>query len=75
MTSNTRDYLADLALKKGVSLEGFQDSSQGAASDKIDELKTLPDMETREASPSEYQRIEREIKAIEKEIEKWTLTA
>lgn len=75
MTSNTRDYLADLALKKGVSLVGFQDSSQGAASDKIDELKALPDMEFREISPEEYQRIERGIQAIEKEIEKWTLTA
>ena len=43
MTGRTRDYLADLANRKGVSLPNEQERDQYWASHKIDELNALPD--------------------------------
>lgn len=73
MTGKTRDYLADLANRKGVVLSaGFQDSGQAAASKKIEELKALPDASFPELSDSDRAEARRAIVDINKEINKWT---
>ena len=75
MTNNTRDYLADLALKKGVNLGRVESYPQEYASKKIDELKRLPDASFAPLTAEDETRLLRKINEINKEIGKWTLTA
>lgn len=72
MTGRTRNYLADLANKKGVSLPGMQDASQAEASAKIDELKKLPDKEFAELTEADAAEAASAIKKINQEMQKWT---
>lgn len=72
MTGNTRKYLADLANRKGVILPDMQEASQAAASDKIEELKTLPDKEFAELSEKDVAEVKGAIDKINKEMNKWT---
>lgn len=72
MTGKTRDYLADLANQKGVTLPGMQDARQADASDKIEELKTLPDKEFAELSEDDVAEANAAIREINKEMQKWT---
>lgn len=72
MTGRTRDYLADLANRKGVALPGFQNSEQAAASAKIDELKALPDANFNQLSNEARAEISGRLTRIIGEINKWT---
>lgn len=73
MTGRTRDYLADLANKKGVTLPvGFENSSQAKASDMIEELKALPDAKFRGLSNSDRTETRASIERTIKEMNKWT---
>lgn len=74
MTGNTRNYLADLALKKGVSVGDFENATQAAASKKIDELQRLPDASFAPVSIKEQERVIKKIDKVIAEIMKWTLT-
>ena len=73
MTAKQRDYLADLALKKGVILKDTSNVSAAWASSKIEELKTMPDKEFTELSQSFIQKINKSIDKINKGIGSWTL--
>ena len=72
MTGKTRDYLADLANRKGVTLPGFQDADQATASKRIEELKALPDKVFTEPDESILGAVQIKIDGIIKEINKWT---
>lgn len=73
MTGNTRDYLADLANRKGVKLPGEQDRDQPWASRTIEELKALPDANFEEITPEQIAKIDEGIESVVKEIRRWTL--
>jgi hypothetical protein len=70
MTENQRDYLADLAGRKGVVLEDTDNVSAAWASAKIEELKALPDAEFDEPPSDEW--LDRQINGIIRELNKWT---
>ena len=72
MTGNTRDYLADLANKKGVKLPGMQEASQAEASALIDELKTKPDQTFRALDKADLAEVKAMIANVNKELAKWT---
>lgn len=72
MTGRTREYLADLALRKGVSLPNEQERDQAWASNKIDELNALPDVNFPEISEKQLRQIDKGIRRIITGIEKWT---
>lgn len=72
MTGRTREYLADLALKKGISLPNEQEHDQAWASDKIEKLKTMPDATFPEISEKQLSRIDSGIKKIITGIKQWT---
>lgn len=73
MTGKTREYLADLANRKGVLLPvGFEESSQAVASAKIEELKALPDASFPELSESDRAESRNAIAKIKQELAKWT---
>lgn len=73
MTGNTRDYLADLANRKGVKLPGEQDRDQPWASRTIEELKALSDANFEEITPEQIAKIDEGIESVVKEIRRWTL--
>ena len=75
MTGKTRDYLADLALQKGVSLGRVEGYPQVYASNKIDELKAMLDADFKPVTAEDSMHLISRINAINKEIGKWTLTA
>lgn len=58
MTENQRNYLADLAGRKGVRLFDTDNWSVAKASGEIERLKNLPDAEFKETTPIEAERIE-----------------
>lgn len=66
--------MADLALQKGVSLGRVEDREQSYASNKIDELKTLPDATFTTPDNEAIERILKRIANINSELQKWTLT-
>lgn len=72
MTGNTRDYLADLANRKGVKLPDEQERDQAWASVKIDELNQLPDATFSDITESQKKGIENRIIKILKGMERWT---
>ena len=72
MTGNTRDYLADLANRKGVKLEGEQERDQAWASAKIDELNQLPDKIYPEISERQIAQIDKGVQRALEELDKWT---
>ena len=73
MTEGQRDYLADLANRKGVRVEGTDSISQAAASKKIDELKALPDATFPEISPEQEIKFANNIVKINGRIWRWTM--
>lgn len=73
MTEGQRDYLADLANRKGVRVEGTDSMSQAAASKKIDELKALPDATFPEVSPEQEIKFANNVVKINKGIGRWTM--
>ncbi len=72
MTGNTRDYLADLANRKGVKLPNEQERDQAWASAKIDELNQLPDKQYPEISERQIAHIEKGVQRVLGELNKWT---
>lgn len=67
MTGRTRDYLADLANRKGVLLPNEQERDQAWASRKIDELNALPDATFTVYSEEQKQALD---KFVQKQVNK-----
>ena len=74
MTGKTRDYLADLALQKGVNLGRVEDREQSYASRRIDELKAMPDATFTIPDGAAIDKVLKRIANINAELQKWTLT-
>ena len=72
MTGNTRDYLADLANKKGIKLDNEQERDQAWASAKIDELNQLPDATFSDITEKQEKGIQSRINRVLKGLEQWT---
>lgn len=71
MTESQRDYLADLANRKGIRIEGAADFSVAQASAKIEELKAMPDYEYPEITESQERKIDSQIEAIRSDMKLW----
>lgn len=72
MTGRTRDYLADLALKKGVTFPNEQEREQAWASVRIDELKNMPDANFEEFTEADAERVQKQIDKVIEGMESWT---
>lgn len=72
MTEGQRDYLADLAGRKGVRLEGTDNVSAAWASAKIEELKAMPDASFDAVGPELAAKLEKKTANIIDEVSKWT---
>lgn len=72
MTEGQRDYLADLALRKGVVLEDTDNKSVAWASKKIDELKAMDDAEFSEPTAEFSKKVTTVVDNIIKGIRAWT---
>lgn len=72
MTGLTRNYLADLALRKGVFFPDQQYREQAWASKKIEELQQMPDVEFPEITEKDTKKIDSEVEQIKREILAWT---
>lgn len=75
MTENQRDYLADLANRKGIILGDVENVSAAWASAKIEELKALPDAQFEVVSDQLANQLDRRIAKTIGEVRKWTLNA
>lgn len=75
MTEGQRDYLADLAGRKGVTLDNTDNVSSAWASKKIEELKSMPDANFATPSAELDTKISKQIKSINTETAKWTFQA
>ena len=74
MTENQRDYLADLAGRKGVRLFDTDNWSVAKASEEIDRLKELPDADFAEISEAEEEKINKLTNNALTELWKWGFT-
>lgn len=74
MTEEQRDYLADLAGRKGVKLSGTDDVSREWASAKIEELKAMPDAVFDEPTQSQLAKIRRLQDFTLTEMRRWNFT-
>lgn len=72
MTEGQKNYIADLANKKGIVLEDTLDKSAAWASAKIEELKLLPDYSRSSINDSQIELIQSKIDKIIKDMGKWT---
>lgn len=72
MTKNQRDYLADLANRKGVKLPGAEDWDTARASREIDRLKALPDKVFPQISEAQIAKISRGVEKVVEELHLWT---
>ncbi len=72
MTEAQRNYLADLAAKKGVRLKDTENVSVAWASEKIEELKALPDVEFSDISDVEKNTVNKYINNILQGLSLWT---
>lgn len=75
MTEGQRDYLADLAARKGVQLANTENVSAAWASAKIDELKALPDATFKPLDDMSQRKVTHLIENIQKELGLWTFQA
>ena len=71
MTENQRNYLADLAGEKGVTLSGTDDISVSRASEMIEELKAMPDASFDPVSDEESEEISKLTTNVLVELRKW----
>lgn len=71
MTENQRDYLADLAGKKGVRLSDTENWSAAQASAEIDRLKALPDAQFDEISEEDNKKIDKIVQNALSELHSW----
>lgn len=74
MTEAQRNYLADLAARKGVRVRNTDNMSVHVASAKIEELESLPDAEFREITEDEVAHIRGVVDKARKELQRWTFT-
>lgn len=74
MTGNTRKYLSDLANRKGVRFENAVTESQAWASERIEELKQMPDATFPEITQEQRNGIAKGVEKIIGEMNKWTFT-
>lgn len=74
MTENQRDYLADLAGRKGVRLFDTDNWSVAKASEEIDRIKELPDADFAEISEAEEEKINKLTNNTLTELWKWGFT-
>lgn len=72
MTEAQRNYLADLAAKKGAILENTDDVSVAWASAKIEELKMLPDAIFDDISEAEVALINKYTDQVLKGLSLWS---
>lgn len=71
MTEAQRDYLADLANRKGVRLANTDEKSVAWTSEKIEELKNLPDATFVTISAEAEKKIARLVEFAKKELRRW----
>ena len=71
MTENQRDYLADLAGRKGVRLFDTDNWSVAHASEEIENLKAMPDAKFNEITPEQIAEIDRRTERTLTELHKW----
>lgn len=74
MTENQRNYLADLAGKKGVILSGTDNWSVAKASSEIERLNELPDAAFDELTDDQNKQINKLTNAALVELNKWGFT-
>lgn len=71
MTENQRNYLADLAGRKGVRLFDTDNWSVSKASEEIERLKEIPDANFKEITQAQINSIERLTKQTLNNLHKW----
>lgn len=71
MTENQRDYLADLAGRKGVRLFDTDNWSVAHASEEIENLKAMPDATFDYLSESQIARIDKGTENALAELRRW----
>jgi len=71
MTEVQRNYLADLAARKGVRVRDTDSMSVAVASAKITELEAMPDAEFREISPEDDAYIQKIVENTREELRQW----
>lgn len=71
MTENQRNYLADLAGRKGVRLFDTDNWSVSKASEEIERLKEIPDAKFKEITQAQINSIERLTKQTLNNLHKW----
>ena len=71
MTESQRDYLADLANRKCIRIEGAADFSVAQASAKIEELKAMPDYDYPEITDEQAEKIYLKIECIRSDLKSW----
>ena len=74
MTENQRNYLADLAGQKGVRLFDTDNWSVARASEEIEKLKELPDVEYPELTEGQVAEIDKLTENTLIELNKWGFT-
>ena len=73
MTKNQRNYLADLAGRKGVRLQDTDNWSVAHASEEIERLKAMPDAIFNDPTDDEIKEVNMLINNVQEEIAKWNL--
>lgn len=71
MTENQRDYLADLAGRKGIRLSDTDDWSVSKASEEIEQLKAMPDVSFDTPTVSEDEKIDTMVAGVLGELNRW----
>ena len=75
MTEAQRDYLADLAGRKGVRFEKTDNRSAAWASERIEELKSMPDKDFDPVSAALKEKLDKKTADIINEVSQWTFQA
>ena len=71
MTENQRDYLADLALKKGAKLSDTDNWSPARASEEIERLKAMPDAVFDEITENQIKKINKLAQNVLHNLNMW----
>lgn len=71
MTENQRNYLADLAGRKGIRLSDTDNWSVAKASEEIERLKEMPDATFDEITEEEIEQIDKMTARTMSELHKW----
>ena len=74
MTENQRNYLADLAGRKGVRLFDTDNWSVSKASEEIEQLKEMPDVTFDEITEKESKKIDDLVNKTLEQLWKWGFT-